>query len=67
MSGAPSPFRLLVFDWDGTLMDSIAAIAACTRVALQDAGFPDPPAATIRRAIGMSLRDSAELFFPGGS
>ena len=66
-SRTASSFRLLVFDWDGTLMDSIAAIAACTRVALQDAGFPDPPEATIRRAIGMSLRDSAELFFPGGS
>ena len=24
-------FRLLVFDWDGTLMDSIGTIAACTR------------------------------------
>ena len=63
----PGPFRLLVFDWDGTLMDSIAAIAACTRVALRDAGCPDPPEATIRRAIGMGLRDSAALFFPEGS
>ena len=34
MSRMGSPFRLLVFDWDGTVMDSIAAIVACTQETL---------------------------------
>ncbi len=58
-------FRLLVFDWDGTLMDSIAAIVACTHCAVAEAGVPPPPESAIRRAIGMGLRDSMEMFFPG--
>ncbi len=57
-------FSLLVFDWDGTLMDSIATIVACTRVALHDLGV-EQPEATIRRAIGMGLRESMEIFLPG--
>jgi len=58
-------FRLLVFDWDGTLMDSIAAIVACTRCAVADAGLEPPPESAIRHAVGMGLRDSMEKFFPG--
>lgn len=57
-------FRLLVFDWDGTLMDSIASIVACTRAALLDLGL-ERPEAVIRRVIGMGLRDSMEVFLPG--
>src|SRR6185503_3560380 len=29
-------FELLVFDWDGTLMDSVATIVACTQAAFRD-------------------------------
>jgi len=58
-------YRLLVFDWDGTLMDSISTIVACTRCALAEAGVEPPDEALVRRAIGMSLADSMELFFPG--
>jgi phosphoglycolate phosphatase len=64
---SPGPARpvLLVFDWDGTLMDSIAAIVACTQRAVAEAGVAGPDEAMVRRAIGMGLRDSMELFFPG--
>ena len=67
MASSPGQYRLLVFDWDGTLMDSIATIVACTRVALADAGFPATDESTIRRAVGMGLRDTAALFFPAGT
>jgi phosphoglycolate phosphatase len=60
----PEP-RLLVFDWDGTLMDSIAAIVACTHRAVLDAGLEAPAESAIRHAVGMGLRDSMEKFFPG--
>ena len=57
-------YRLLVFDWDGTLMDSIAAIVACTHRAVADTGVEPPPESAIRHAVGMGLRDTMERFFP---
>ena len=31
--------RLIVFDWDGTLMDSESQIVACLRAAMHDLGL----------------------------
>ena len=36
-------YRLLVFDWDGTLMDSQARIVACIQAAARDVGTAVPP------------------------
>jgi len=58
-------FRLLVFDWDGTLMDSIATIVACTQAAVVDIGLAPRPDGVVRSAIGLGLRDSMERFYPG--
>ena len=60
---APGP-RLLVFDWDGTLMDSIATIVACTQRAVADCGQEAPSDADVRHAVGMGLREVMERFFP---
>ena len=35
---ASNPFQLLVFDWDGTLMDSQARIVASFQAAIQETG-----------------------------
>ncbi|TMH75209.1 MAG: HAD family hydrolase, partial [Betaproteobacteria bacterium] len=35
-------FDAIVFDWDGTLLDSTAAIAGAIRGAAADLGLPDP-------------------------
>ena len=65
-AAAPPRFALLVFDWDGTLMDSIATIVECTREALaRIEGLAVPPEATVRAAIGMGLRETIEAFAPG--
>ena len=58
-------FRLLVFDWDGTLMDSVATIVACTRAVICELGLPVPPEETIRGTIGLGLRDVIEALCPG--
>jgi phosphoglycolate phosphatase len=63
---ARRPFELLIFDWDGTLMDSVATIVACTREAFADAGFPPPAEEAVRDAIGLGLRESFDRFAPGG-
>jgi len=60
-------FRLVVFDWDGTLMDSIGTIVECTLAAIAEVpGIVAPPAATIRGAIGLGLVQTMERFFPAG-
>ena len=38
----PKRFELLVFDWDGTLMDSAAAIIASIQASCRDLGLPVP-------------------------
>jgi phosphoglycolate phosphatase len=58
-------FRLLVFDWDGTLMDSIGTIVACTRTAVRELGLREVPEETIRGTIGLGLRETVDVLSPG--
>lgn len=62
---APGPFSLLIFDWDGTLLDSISSIVECTQRALRDLDQPLVPDEQIRGAIGLGLRETVERFAPG--
>ena len=57
-------YRLLVFDWDGTLMDSQARIVACFQAAAADVGVAVPAADRARDVIGLGLREAAERLFP---
>src|SRR5262245_51375497 len=57
-------FDLVVFDWDGTLIDSVRSIVDCTRAAMTDAGLAPRTEAEIRVAIGMGLWDSFVHFYP---
>lgn len=61
----PQPFRLLVFDWDGTLMDSIGSIVACTQATIVELGLATVPAARIRSSVGLGGRATVELLRPG--
>jgi phosphoglycolate phosphatase len=58
-------FRLLVFDWDGTLMDSIGTIVACTLAAVRELGLREVPEETIRGTIGLGLRETVDVLSPG--
>ncbi len=58
-------FKLLVFDWDGTLMDSEARIVACIRAASTDIGLEVLPDSTIRNIIGLGLREAIDALYPG--
>ena len=51
-------FELLVFDWDGTLHDSIGAIVSALQAACSDLGVPVPDDAHARHAIGLGLVDA---------
>jgi phosphoglycolate phosphatase len=58
-------FELLVFDWDGTLMDSEAHIVASMQRAANDVNLPDLSAKAVSNLIGLGLRESIENLFPG--
>ena len=57
-------FDLLVFDWDGTLLDSAAAIVAAVRAACRDLGHPEPAPEHARLAIGLGLAESLRHAVP---
>ena len=58
-------FDLLVFDWDGTLMDSTAVIVASLQAACADVGLPVPPDERARHIIGLGLHDAMRHVLPG--
>jgi phosphoglycolate phosphatase len=57
-------FKLLVFDWDGTLMDSEARIVSCVEAAVSDLGLQSPGREAIRNIIGLGLREAVHTLFP---
>ncbi|MES9854409.1 MAG: HAD-IA family hydrolase [Candidatus Thiodiazotropha sp. LLP2] len=57
-------FNLLVFDWDGTLMDSEARIVACVEAAVRDLDMPVPERGAISNIIGLGLREAVHQLFP---
>ncbi len=57
-------FDLLIFDWDGTLMDSAGVIVACIQAASRDMGLPEPSREAASHIIGLGLRQALETLFP---
>jgi phosphoglycolate phosphatase len=60
----PRRFELLVFDWDGTLIDSTGAIAACIQEAARDLGLTVPDDQRARHVIGLGLSDALAYAVP---
>jgi len=58
-------YDLVVFDWDGTLVDSISSIVGCTQRALADVGAPKVADSAIRRTIGLGIREMVDSLVPG--
>ena len=54
----PQRFELVVFDWDGTLIDSAGAIVACIQAACRDLGLPVPDEERASHVIGLGLADA---------
>jgi len=58
-------FDLLVFDWDGTLLDSIGAIVKAVKASCRDLGQPEPSDMQARQVIGLGLVDVLSHSVPG--
>ncbi|MBL0543939.1 HAD-IA family hydrolase [Aeromonas jandaei] len=56
--------RLAIFDWDGTLMDSVGRIVACVQGAARDCELAVPAPPQIRQIIGLSLDVAMSRLFP---
>jgi len=61
----PREVRLIVFDWDGTLMDSEAQIVSCLRAVLCDLSLEPLDDETLRNVIGLGLREAVDTLVPG--
>lgn len=60
-------YRLLVFDWDGTLMDSAARIIASLTAAFADIGAEPPSPDRCRNLIGLGLDDALRRLWPAAT
>jgi phosphoglycolate phosphatase len=61
---ARKQFDLIVFDLDGTLMDSTATIVNCIQAAARDLGLPVPNDKAAAQVIGLSLQNAMEAAVP---
>jgi len=57
-------YELIVFDWDGTLMDSAAMIVDSVQSAARDLGLEPPTEARARHIIGLGLVDALRHALP---
>jgi phosphoglycolate phosphatase len=60
-------YKLIVFDWDGTLMDSAQKIADCIIDSALDVGLRPPSEQQAKSIIGLGLVEAMHILFPNGS
>ena len=57
-------YELIIFDWDGTLMDSLAKIVSSMQKAGGDAGLPILDAKAVHEIIGLELGIAISQLYP---
>jgi phosphoglycolate phosphatase len=57
-------FDLIVFDWDGTLMDSTSTIVKCIQGACRDLSLPIPHDDAASHVIGLGLFEAMQAVMP---
>ncbi|WP_151446242.1 HAD-IA family hydrolase [Lacisediminimonas profundi] len=62
---AKKQFDLIVFDWDGTLIDSTGTIVRCIQAAARDLGLPVPDQRSASYVIGLGLQEAMAAALPG--
>lgn len=58
------PYQLLIFDWDGTLIDSAAHIVQCIHLVNKKVGLEPRTEAEIRNIIGLGLEEAFQYLYP---
>lgn len=57
-------YSLVIFDWDGTLMDSTGRIVNCLAAAAADVGLPPLPPERLCSIIGLGLYEAIRELYP---
>ena len=58
-------YELIIFDWDGTLMDSVPRIVSCMQAAALEAEWGALTAAEVEDIIGLGLPEAIAKLCPG--
>lgn len=58
-------YELIIFDWDGTLMDSVPRIVSCMQAAALEAEWGELTAADVEDIIGLGLPEAIAQLCPG--
>ncbi len=66
LEGMPKKYTTVIFDLDGTLMDTLADLAASTNYALSEMGFPTRSVDEVRAFVGNGVRKLVERAVPAG-
>lgn len=62
-SGSVPRYKLVIFDWDGTLMDSANKIVNCMQIAAKQCDMPIPTYEEVGHIIGISLKPAIMQLF----
>jgi len=57
-------YKLVIFDWDGTVMDSVGKIVNCIRQSALSLNLTPPSDDAIKNIIGLSLERAIDVLFP---
>ena len=56
--------KFWIFDWDGTLVDSLGRIEQCMQLAIAESDLPERDSNSIRNIIGLGLQEALNVLFP---
>jgi phosphoglycolate phosphatase len=62
--GQERRYEVIVWDWDGTIIDSTPTIVFCIQQACRDLGFPEPDDSLASSVIGLGIQDSLRRAVP---
>jgi len=57
-------YKFVIFDWDGTLMDSTSRIVSCMQTTARIAGYTVPTIDEVKSIIGLSMDAVVNQIFP---
>ena len=58
------PYDLVIFDWDGTVMDSTGRIVSCMQLAALDLELPSLADPVVCSIIGLGLPEAIATLYP---
>ena len=58
-------YKLVIFDWDGTLVDSTGRIVDSMQQASLEVGLPRVPDSAVQNIIGLGLPEALQTVWPG--